>query len=57
MTPLEKQSFIEYMDHVLFASSSVEGHLGCVYSSAVVSDAGVNDDMFTVFSRISYASS
>lgn len=56
MTPLEKQSFIEYMDHVLFASSSVEGHLGCVSSLAVVSDAGVNVDVFTVFSHISYVS-
>lgn len=37
------------MDHVLFASSSVEGHLGCVCSSAVVSDAGVNVDVFTLF--------
>lgn len=49
VTPLERQSFTERMDHVLFASSSVEGHLGCVCSSAVVSDAGVNVDVFTLF--------
>lgn len=40
-----------WKDHILFIHSSVDGHLGCFYSLAVVNSAAVNIHV-QVFLRI-----